>query len=207
MHAVLPSMPVWCAFCFTHVRLLVLLGRRSSSYLYMLSLAGNMLTGAIPPELALPRSLSSIDLRNNSLTCRATSNMTTTSSRTQQCEEGVRLPCFLSLAGPLVLRADGTNMQCPRIVRKAYSTAIQDCGNAGPAQLVSHLSVSSSCFCFCFCFLLLLLHSRWVNSAHNGMTDLATPLAVVLAQLLQHADCSAAPLLCSKSADDVLAAA
>eukprot|EP00775_Hariotina_reticulata_P004431 gene4431-4686_t len=108
---------------------------RVSSHLRSLNLAGNRLTGTIPPQLAISRSLSSVDLSHNSLGCSLGTDTKASNDQGQQCVPTQLLPCFLAVSNETYHVPDDRGMQCPRIVRKEYGKAVEDCQGSGPSQL------------------------------------------------------------------------
>lgn len=119
---------VWCALA------------RNLKNLNGIDLAGNKLTGDIPPQMGYLGGMISADVRNNSLGCTALTRFNSSSNQsggnTAFCDVTKLLPCFLELTDFTVPRSDSSNMACPEIRRKPYTQALADCGVS--TQLVSH---------------------------------------------------------------------
>jgi hypothetical protein len=131
----------------------------SSHYLSTLLLSDNLLTGFLPPELGLLRSLKTVNVQQNLLSCHG-GHLTSSSSSSASlsaaaghaaimpdyqhqdddrlCTSDVILPCFLNITQELYPRQDGSHMECPYIIRKTHDQAAQDCKGSDTTDLVRH---------------------------------------------------------------------
>lgn len=93
----------------------------------------NRLSGSLPSELGILRSLKLLDVRNNSaVSCIGNSS----TAADQTCSAQQLLPCFMTLGEIRVPRTDGSNLACPLLLRRPLKQAIEACSGDGPRLLV-----------------------------------------------------------------------
>ncbi|KAF8059749.1 CSN6 [Scenedesmus sp. PABB004] len=125
-------------------------GGRRASNLEDLQLAGNALSGPLPPEAGLLRKLDLINLSHNPrLACPPPvpgwapmlgggpggSGAALVPPPPPRCDPGALLPCFLELSDVSLPRTDSSHMACPLVLRRPLAEAAAACGGGGGGAL------------------------------------------------------------------------